>query len=154
MCRLGRLPPRASFASVSSGNSIVPAGEHLREVPDWWCRWWCWISWVRCACPSGQNSTILAVSVVAEQDLISGQCHQPEAGGFVQAPVLGFQDDNGRRDDLAAITTVKTRSNLCYPRWPTAVSTWYCPRAVPRMSAPHICPNTLEIDMLHPEVVT
>ena len=44
------------------------------------------------------------------------QIHQPEAGGFVPAPVLGFQDDNGRRDDLAAITTVKTRSNLCYPR--------------------------------------
>jgi hypothetical protein len=55
----------------------------------------------------------------AHQDLISGrQIHQPEAGGSVQAPVLRFQDDNGKRDDLAAIITVKTRSNLCYPRWP------------------------------------
>lgn len=79
------------------------------------------------------------------------QSHQPETGGFAQAPGLGFQDDHGRRDDLAAITTVKTRSNLCYPRCPTAVSTWSCPRTVPHMSAPHICPNTLEIDMLHPE---
>lgn len=50
-----------------SGSGIVPAGEHLGEVPDWWRRW---ISWVRGACPSGQNPTRLAVCPAAEQDLI------------------------------------------------------------------------------------
>lgn len=50
-----------------SGNGIVPAGEHLGGVPDWW---WRWISWVRGACPSGQDPTRPAVCPAAEQDLI------------------------------------------------------------------------------------
>lgn len=87
---------------------------------------------IRGMCPTGGGGGYLGLAVHARKARIQRsspcvclyrrwprsnqwQSHQPEAGGFVQAPVLRFQDDNGRRDDLAAITTVKTRSNLCYP---------------------------------------